>query len=293
MSEKTAPYEGTTNRPQARQRLQEAEDAPIPTYAEASGYAPPPGPPPNFNTGGVAPSSGPEPSSISAVPSGPPPTGAPHGEVASPPAADELPGYDTIDPKNTEFLLYSTYVHTPTGPVYQLSSPLDSFNSPLRIRRLRASELQLAHEVPLPFDLNQTIYEISDPPFRENEYYMIGKKPHCYGGTLQITFGWKTWHIRHIAGPHSVAREIMTCRKVSAGGGLFGKSKSKSGVVERDGLTEPFEWKDTAGRLLATEGLQLMPSGIVPTIRLSEDLDSMWRELMISFWMARLWATFR
>ncbi|KAJ4408499.1 hypothetical protein N0V91_003150 [Didymella pomorum] len=293
MSEKTATYEGTTHRPQARERLQEADDPPIPSYAEASGYAPSSGPPPSSIPGGFAPPPGPPPSSIPAVPTGPPPTNAPRSEVASPPAADELPGYDTIDPKNTEFLLYSTFIHTPTGPVYQLSSPLDSYNSPLRIRRLRASELQLAHEVPLHFDRNQTIYEISDPPFRENEYYMMGRKPHCYGGTLQLTFGWKTWHIRHIAGPNSMMQEIMTCRKVSAGGGLFSKGKSKSGAVERDGLTEPFEWRNTAGKLLATEGLQLLPSGVVPTVRLSEDLDSMWRELMISFWMARLWATFR
>lgn len=278
MSEKTAPYEGTTHRPQARQRLREAEDPPIPTYAEASGYAPPPGPPP---------------SAIPASPSEPPVTNAPHIEVAPPPAADELPGYDTIDPKNTEFLLYSTFIHTPTSPVYQLSSALDSFNSPLRIRRLRASELQLAHEVPLQFDRTQTLYEIADPPFHENEYYMMGKKPHCYSGTLQITFGWKTWHIRHIAGPNSIVKEIMTCKKVSAGGGLFSKGKSKSGAVVRDGLSEPFEWRDTAGKLLATEGLQLLPSGVVPTVRLSEDLDTMWRELMISFWIARLWATFR
>lgn len=275
MSSKTAPYEGTTHRPHAQQRaaLPEAEDAPIPTYAEASGYAPPPGPPP------------------AATPTAPPT--APHVQVASPPAADELPGYDTIDPKNTEFLLYSTFIHTPNGPAYQLSSPLDSFNSPLRIRRLRAAEIPLAHELPIHFDRSQTLYEVLDPPFRENEYYMVGKKPHCYGGNLQLTFGWKTWHIRHIAGPNSVPSEILTCKKVNAGGGLFGKGKSKSGVVERDGLTEPFEWRDTNGRLLATEGLQLLPAGVVPTVRLSQDLDSMWRELMISFWAARLWATFR
>ncbi|KAF3010680.1 hypothetical protein E8E13_005563 [Curvularia kusanoi] len=272
MSSKTAPFEGTTHRPAAQQRtsLPEAEDAPIPTYAEASGYAPPPGPPPT------------------ATPAEPP-----REEVASPPAADELPGYDTIDPKNTEFQLYSTFVHTTNGPAYQLSSPLNSFNSPLRIRRLRAAEIPLAHEVPIGFDRSQTLYEVADPPFRENEIYMVGRKPHCYGGALQLQFGWKTWHIRHISGQNSAPKEIMTCRKVSAGGGLFGKGKSKAGAVEKDGLSEPFEWRDTAGRLMATEGLQLLPAGVVPTLRLTENLDSMWRELMVSFWVARLWATFR
>jgi hypothetical protein len=108
-----------------------------------------------------------------------------------------------------------------------------------------------------------------------------------------MSFGWKTWHIRHIAGPDSAPREIMTCRKVSSNSGLFGKGKSKSGTVVKGDLTEPFEWKDTAGRLLATEGLQLLDGGIVPTVHLSEHLDDMWRELLISFWAARLWATFR
>lgn len=285
MSSKTAPYEGTTHRPRAQQRtaLPEAEDVPIPTYAEASGYAPPPGPPPTAtpNTASNAP------------PPAPTPAAPPNIQVVSPPADDELPGYDTIDPKNTEFLLYSTFIHTPNGPAYQLSSPLDSFNSPLRIRRLRAAEIPLAHELPIHFDRSQTLYEVSDPPFRENEYHMVGRKPHCHGGALQITFGWKTWHIRHLPGPNSAPREILTCKKYNPSGGLFGKGKSKSGAVEKDGLTEPFEWRDTKGKLLATEGLQLLPGGVVPTLRLSEDLDSMWRELMVSFWAGRLWATFR
>lgn len=279
MSSKTAPFEGTTHRPAAQQRtsLPEAEDAPIPTYAEASGYAPPPGPPPAAEPAA--------PATIPAVP--------PHIAVASPPAADELPGYDTIDPKNTEFLLYSTFIHTPNGPAYQLSSPLDSFTSPLRLRRLRAAEIPLAHEIPIAFDRAQTLYEITDPPFRDNEIYMVGKKPHCHGGALQISFGWKTWHIRHIAGPNSAPNEILTCRKVTAGGGLFGKGKNRAGAVEKDGLTEPFEWRDGEGRVMAVEGLQLMSAGVVPTVRLSEGLDSMWRELMVAFWVARLWATFR
>lgn len=272
MSSKTAPYEGATSRAQAQQRapLPDAEGAPIPTYAEANGYAPPPGPPP---------------AATSSV--------APPIEVASPPAADELPGYDTIDPKNTIFLLYSTFIHTPNGPAYQLSSTLDSHTSPLRIRRLQAAEIPLAHEIPIHFDRSQTLYEVQDPPFRENEYYLVGKKSHCHDGTLQLTFGWKTWRIRHIAGPNSAPSEIMTCKKITLGGGLFGKGKAKNGVVEKDGLTEPFEWKDTNGKHLATEGLQLLAGGIVPTLHLSPDLDNMWRELMISFWAARLWATFR
>ncbi|OSS49305.1 hypothetical protein B5807_05448 [Epicoccum nigrum] len=279
MSSKTAPFEGTTHRPAAQQRtsLPEAEDAPIPTYAEASGYAPPPGPPPAT-----------EPAASATVPAAPP-----RVDVASPPAADELPGYDTIDPKNTEFLLYGTFIHTPNGPAYQLSSPLDSFNSPLRLRRLRAAEIPLAHEIPIAFDRAQTLYEMADPPFRDNEIYMVGKKPHCHGGALQLSFGWKTWHIRHIAGPNSAPTEILTCRKVTAGGGLFGKGKNRAGAVERDGLTEPFEWRDAHGRVLAVEGLQLLSAGVVPTVRLSEGLDPMWRELMVAFWAARLWATFR
>ncbi|KAH6643701.1 hypothetical protein C7974DRAFT_429732 [Boeremia exigua] len=285
MSTKTAPFEGTTHRPRAQQRtaLPEPEDAPIPTYEEASGHAPPSGPPPTVTSTATS----------AAPPPAPTPTAPSRLEVAPPPTDDELPGYDTIDPKNTEFLLYSTFIHTPNGPAYQLSSPMDSFNSPLRIRRLRAAEIPLAHELPIPYDRSQTLYEVADPPFRENEYYMAGKKPHCYSGTLQIAFGWKTWHIREVGGPQSAAKEILTCKKVNNGGGLFGKGKSKNGAVERDGLTEPFEWRDAGGRLLATEGLQLLPGGVVPTVRLSEHLDSMWRELMISAWVARLWATFR
>jgi hypothetical protein len=37
----------------------------------------------------------------------------------------------------------------------------------------------------------------------------------------------------------------------------------------------------------------LEDGGITPAIELASGLDQMWRELMISLWIARLWATFR
>jgi hypothetical protein len=233
-------------------------DAPIPSYEEAANLPLPPGPPPQQ----ILSSAG--------------------------PAADELPSYTELDANQTSFMLYSTFIHTPTSAAYQLSSALDSANSPLHIRRLRAEEIPLAHNVPIPFDKARTLYDVADPPWRANEYYLRGQRSHCFNGTLQLRFGYRTWHVSHDIGPESRPREMMTCRKVSAG---FGRGKQR---VKRGNFEEPFEWKDLQGRLLATEGLQRMTDGgIVPAIELAEGLDQMWRELMISLWISRLWASFR
>ena len=238
------------------------------------------------------------------LPAGPPPTTQHPPQSANimttsaldDPAADELPSYTELDANQTSFQLYSTFIHTPTSAAYQLSSPLDSATSPLHMRRLRAEEIPLAHNIPIPFSSTHTLYSVADPPWRTNEYYIRGSSSNssargaCFAGTLLLRFGFRTWHVAQLSERETRPREMLTCRKV---GGGFAVRGIKQRVV-KGGFEEPFEWKDMQGKVLATEGLRrLEDGGIVPAIELVSGLDQVWRELMITLWVARLWASFR
>ncbi|CAO2647582.1 Nn.00g085040.m01.CDS01 [Neocucurbitaria sp. VM-36] len=230
--------------------------APIPSYDEANNLAPP------------------NPNSIPAVdtPSQTPPTELP-------------PAYAVVDEKATNFTIYGTFIHTPSGPAYQLSSLLDACISRLRIRRLRAEEVTLLQggAPTVAFDNSRVLYEAHDPPFAVNEYFVQGKQSSCLPGVLQLRFGLRRWHVRHMPEQGGTANEIMTCGKR----GKFGRV-----LKQRRNEMEPSEWKDSEGNVMATEVLKIVDGGKMPTIELREDLDQTCRELILALWVARLWIAF-
>ncbi|KAH7090170.1 hypothetical protein FB567DRAFT_519251 [Paraphoma chrysanthemicola] len=199
---------------------------------------------------------------------------------------DELPDYTPVDSNQTTFMIYGTFIHTPNGPAYHLSSLLDAHISKLRIRRLKAEDIALIEAGRVrnvSFDYASTLYEAHDPPFLENEYYIQSKAAGGWPGALQLRFGFKRWHVRQMMPQGVVPAPMLTCGKT---GGL------KNKIIERRNETEPSEWKDTQGRVLATEVLRLEEGKMLPTIELSKELDQTWRELLLALWVSRLWAGF-
>ncbi|KAJ4378053.1 hypothetical protein N0V83_000883 [Neocucurbitaria cava] len=227
---------------------------PVPSYEEANNFAPP-------TT--INPSSQPPPL---------PPTELP-------------PAYAVVDEKATNYTIYGTIIHTPSGPAYQLSSLLDACISRLRIRRLRAEEIsRLQAGAPnVSFDNTRVLYEAHDPPFAVNEYFVQGKQSGCLPGVLQLRFGLRRWHVRHLPEQGGRANDIMTCGK---------RGKLGRVIRERRNEMEPSEWKDTDGTVMATEVLKIEQGGKMPTIELREDLDQTCRELILALWVTRLWAAF-
>lgn len=226
--------------------------APIPTYAEANAYVPPPFPPPQRS-------------------SSPPP---------------ELPpAYAVVDEEATTYTIYGTFIHTPSGPAYQLSSLLDACINTLRIRRLRAEEVSRlqAGANNVSFDNAGTLYEAHDAPFILNEYYIQGKSGSCLPGVLQLRFGLRKWHVRHLPAQGAQPVHLMTCGK---------RGRFTRVLKQRRNEMEPSEWKDSDGTVMATEVLKMQGGGKMPTIELRAELDQMCRELLLALWVARLWAAF-
>lgn len=253
---------------------------PIPSYEEVTGYAPPPGPPPSHSSDSSHPSHAPQ--HTDDTPSSTIPPSLPTNPTPPP----ELPpAYAVVDEKATSYTIYGTFIHTPSGPAYQLSSLLDARINKLRIRRLRAEEVSRlqagAHNV--PFDMSSTLYEMHDPPFMMNEYYIRGTSSTTLPGLLQLRFGLRRWHVRHMPAEGAKPVDLMTC----------GKRGGFSRVIkERRNEMEPSEWKDSEGSVLATEVLKMQGGGKMPTIELREGVDEMCRELLLALWVARLWAAF-
>jgi hypothetical protein len=253
IDEDSARAHSPASEPQAPTSVLPASIPPIPSYEAATGIAPP------------------------AVP----PTTAQDDLLA-----DELPDYTPIDGSQTTFMIYGTFIHTPNGPAYHLSSLLDAHIAKLRIRRLRAEDIALieaGRTRNVSFDSASTLYEAHDPPFLQNEYYIQSKTNSGWPGALQLRFGFRHWHIRQVMQQGVTPQAMLTCGKI---GGL------KKRVLERKNEMEPSVWKDTRGHVLATEVLKLEGGKMLPTIELSKDLDQMWRELMLALWVSRLWAGF-
>ncbi|OAL52497.1 hypothetical protein IQ07DRAFT_482696, partial [Pyrenochaeta sp. DS3sAY3a] len=194
------------------------------------------------------------------------------------------PAYAVVDDKATTYTIYGTFIHTPSGPAYQLSSLLDAVISRIRIRRLRGEEVSRLQDgaMNIPFDNASTLYEAHDPPFTVNEYYLQGKQSSCLPGVLQLRFGLKRWHVRHMMAGARVG-DLMTCGKP---GGL-GRA-----LKERRNEMQPSEWKDSEGAVIAVEVLKMAEGGKMPTIELREHLDQTTRELVLALWVTRLWAAF-
>lgn len=242
-------------------RLTMSAMPPIPSYEEAPGYTPSPA---------LSPSSHP-PNEI-------------HGTDVPPP---ELPpAYAVVDEKATSYTIYGTFIHTPSGPAYQLSSLLDSHTNRLGIRRLRAEEvLCLQHgAINIPFDASSALYEMYDPPFVMNEYYIRGKPDTALPGMLQLRLGLRHWHVHHMPAQGARPVHLMTCGK---------RGGFRHVIRERRNEMEPSDWKDSAGSILATEVLQMQDGGgKMPTIELRAGIDQTCRELLLALWVSRLWAAF-
>jgi hypothetical protein len=232
----------------------------------------------------IRPSSPPIPSYEAATGLAPPVVTAVRPQDA--PLADELPGYTPVDSTQTTFMIYGTFIHTPNGPAYHLSSLLDAHIAKLRIRRLRAEDIALieaGRSRNVSFDFASTLYEAHDPPFLQNEYYIQSKTNSGWPGALQLRFGFRSWHIRQVMEQGVTPQALLTCGKAG--------SLTKR-ISERKNELVPSVWKDTQGRILATEVLKLEGGKMLPTIELSKELSQMWRELMLALWVSRLWAGF-
>ncbi|KAF1850266.1 uncharacterized protein K460DRAFT_372581 [Cucurbitaria berberidis CBS 394.84] len=218
------------------------------------------------------------------LPSYPPPH--PNITIESQPQTPPIelpPAYAVVDEKATNYTIYGTFIHTPSGPAYQLSSLLDACISRLCIRRLRAEEVtRLQNGAPnVAFDNSSVLYEAHDPPDLLNEYYISGKQSSCLPGVLQMRFGLRRWHVQHLPDKWAKANNLMTCGKR----GTFSRV-----LKERRNEMEPSEWKDSEGHVLATEVLKIVDGGKMPTIELREGLDQTCRELLLALWVTRLWA---
>jgi hypothetical protein len=243
---------GTALQPLVTREALTTSIPPIPSYEVATGVAPPVAPP----------------------------------TVLQDVLADELPDYTPVDNNQTTFMIYGTFIHTPNGPAYHLSSLLDARIAKLRIRRLRAEDIALIESGRtrnVSFDMSTTLYEAHDPPFLQNEYYIQSKTNGGWQGALQLRFGFRHWHVRQVMQQGITPQAMLTCGKVGA---------LKKRILERRNEMEPSVWKDTQGRVLATEVLKLEDGKMLPTIELSKELDQMWRELMLALWVSRMWAGF-
>lgn len=226
---------------------------PIPSYETATGVAPP------------------------VLPTAPPQNG---------PSGDELPDYTPVDENQTTFMIYGTFIYSPNGPAYQLSSLLDARIAKLRIRRLRAEDIAMieaGRSRNVAFDSASVLYEAHDPPFLQNEYYIQSKTSNGWQGGLQMRFGFRHWHIRQVMQQGVTPQDMLTCGKEGA---------LKKRILQRKNELEPSVWKDTKGVVLATEVLRLEDGRMLPTIELTKDLTQMWRELLLALWVSRLWAGF-
>ncbi|EDU49575.1 hypothetical protein PtrSN002B_009903 [Pyrenophora tritici-repentis] len=195
------------------------------------------------------------------------------------------PAYAVVDEKATTFTIYGTMIHTPNAPAYQLSSFLDSQIDILKLRRLRAEEVTLlqsgTHHI--PFDHSSVLYEAQDPPFLNNDYYIVGQHRSTPPGVLHMSFGIRHWHVAHIPIHNRRPIALMTCGK---------NGSLKQTIKQRKNEMEPSLWKDTDGNVIATEVMKMCHGGKMPTIELRPGLDQTCRELILALWVSRLWIAF-
>ncbi|KAJ4290508.1 hypothetical protein N0V90_010725 [Kalmusia sp. IMI 367209] len=204
-----------------------------------------------------------------------------------PPPSDEPPAYALVDASQTSFSIHGTFIHTSTGPAYQLSSPLDQRGPYFRIRRLRtkeAQQLSIRDAPPIAFDKSYILYEANDPPLLNKEYHLIGKRRACLPGVVEFKFHIGKWRAVHVPRSGGKRREILKCKKLGASGGA---RLSRSKDMDR------CEWIDTEGKVVAMERFEGRKDGtVVPKIELAGHPDQTWRELMLALWATKLWVAF-
>ncbi|KAF2114106.1 hypothetical protein BDV96DRAFT_462434, partial [Lophiotrema nucula] len=200
-----------------------------------------------------------------------------------PTAADEPPAYTFLDSSQTTFSIRGTFIHTVSGPCYQLSSPLDQRGPDFRIRRLRAKEVSQIGVTPVAFASTSVLYEVNVPPLLVNEFHIRGFTRTCLPGMLEMKWRLGKWHVSQVARYGAKGKEILSLK-------VGGWGSAKLARRKEEGRSE---WKDAGGRVLATEKLQSLEDGsVLPVVELGEGLDQTWRELLITLWATRLWIAF-
>ncbi|KAF2201167.1 hypothetical protein GQ43DRAFT_440855 [Delitschia confertaspora ATCC 74209] len=214
-----------------------------------------------------------------------PPISSPPGSARYDSASEPLempPSYTPIDPRETTFTILGTFIHTNSGPAYQLSRALNQRHYNLFIRRLRPKEQQKALHTPLPFDYDAVLYEvIAGSSIISEESVIKGHRKSCLPGTLTLKgTERKTWFELSSA-PNTPSRSVLRA-------GAVGLGARK--VLKKRGGGETSEWKDAQGKVVAKEILRdAKDGGIVPVLEVEGGVDSMWREAIVACWVARLW----
>jgi hypothetical protein len=209
-----------------------------------------------------------------------PPLGHPPAEpqTAAETVTDLPPSYTPIDPLQTTFTIIGSFIHTSTGPAYQLSRALDQRHYNLFLRRLRPKEQQTALSTPLPFDYDAVLYEIIAGST------IKGHRKSCLSGTLTLNKAGRTTIIERIERPNEKGKTILT-----VGGGSFGVRK----VLRKRGGGDWPEWKDMSGKVVAREVLRDAKDGtLVPVLEVEADLEHAWKEAILACWTAKLWTWF-
>lgn len=192
-----------------------------------------------------------------------------HGDLQS---LDALPPeYTELDEAPRSFTIAGSFVYTPAGPRYQLSSNLDHASVSLKIRRLRAKEV---HKVsssssePLAFDKDGTLYTIDDAAFQQ-AHVIRGLRKQCLRGTLTFESGLTRVKIMHQ--PNKDGPKFI----------LFDVKKNKRGLLE---------WKSAEGAIIGTEFMREDACGIERiTLELTDSLSLSIREALLTCWVARHW----
>jgi len=191
---------------------------------------------------------------------------------------DLPPSYTRIDLNQTTFTVLGTFIHTPSGPAYQLSRALDQRHYNMFLRRLRPKEQPKALNTPLAFDYDAVLYEIIGGST------VKGHRGSCLPGILSIKVEGKTTYIERAPKANEKGLNIL---KITGGG--FGMRR----VLSKNSGGDWAEWKNTSDNVVAREIMRDAKNGcLVPTLEIDKDLDLAWREAILACWVAKLWAWF-
>ncbi|KAF1951325.1 hypothetical protein CC80DRAFT_454316, partial [Byssothecium circinans] len=238
----------------------------IPTYSEATSTSPPP----------------------------PPPS---HSAPPSPRSTTLPPAYAVLDATQTTFSLHGTFIHTPSTPAYQISSPLTTHGPYFRIRRLQRTELQAFQSQsvnpspnpsssPIVFDKESILYEVNDPPLLDNEWHIIGKRRGCVRGVLVLKWRRGKWRVLQVLERGGKGVEIVSFKPSPSPSPSSLSSSSKT----QPEPPPPYTYYSAAKDVLASESFHVRGDGsVVPKLEVRQGLEGQWREMLITVWVTRLW----
>lgn len=204
-----------------------------------------------------------------------PETVSPHRQDAETlfdiPDDDLPPPYTYLDENPKSFTIRGTFIWSPSGPCYQLSSTLDQRGLALFLRKLTAREVKRATNPTasaLPFDKLTVLYEITCQ-ILGSALEIHGRRRGTIPGLVTMKSGFRTWHIaKHSPGPRDSKQELLS-RK------LGGDNQ---------------HWKDSRGDTIAKESMVAPDTSTAfASLELTKDLTVEMREFLITCWVARLW----